>query len=119
MLSDLKAAGHKLAVLSNTTPNMLKTPINTAGIAEVFDELLSVYILKCYKPTPSGYQLVTPRFNRERSDVSFFSSNNWDVSGSGAYGFTTIWVNHTDVTWNKLTSPPYKIVSTMVDGIWS
>ena len=116
LLSDLKATGHKLAVLSNASPNMLKTAMNAAGIAEFFDELLSVDVLKCYKPTPSVYQLVTTRFNCEPDDVTFFSSNNWDVSGAGAYGFKTIWVNRTGAAWDKLPNQPDNTVSTLVEG---
>ena len=87
VLANLKAAGHKLAVLSNASPHMLTTAIEAAGISEWFDELLSADVLKCYKPTPTTYQLVTERFNCKPSEVAFFSSNNWDVSGSGAFGF--------------------------------
>ena len=115
VLSNLKASGHKLAVLSNASPNMLKTAMDAAGITELFDELLSVDVLKCYKPTPSVYQLVTTRFNCEPGEVTFFSSNNWDVSGAGAYGFKTIWANRTGVTWDKLSSQSDNIVSTLVE----
>ena len=82
VLSRLEAAGHKLAVLSNASPSMLKTAMDASGIAEFFDALLSVDVLKCYKPTPSVYQLVTTRFNCEPSEVTFFSSNNWIYSKS-------------------------------------
>ena len=42
VLSDFETTGHKLAVLSNASPNMLKTAMDAAGITEFFDELLSV-----------------------------------------------------------------------------
>ena len=119
LLSDLKATGHKLAVLSNASPSMLKTAMNAAGISEFFDELLSVDVLKCYKPTPSVYQLITTRFDCEPGDVTFFSSNNWDVSGAGAYGFKTIWVNRTGGPWDKLPYQPDNIVSTLVEATLS
>ena len=54
LLADLKAAGHKLAVLSNASPNMLETATKAAGIYQYFDALLSVDTLKCYKPTPAN-----------------------------------------------------------------
>ena len=119
VLSRLKAEGQRLAVLSNASPNMLKTAMDAAGIAELFDELLSVDVLKCYKPTPSVYQLVTTRFNCEPGDVMFFSSNNWDISGAGAYGFKTIWVNRTGASWDKLPHQPDNIVSTLIEGTTS
>jgi 2-haloacid dehalogenase len=116
VLANLKAAGHKLAVLSNASPHMLTTAIEAAGISEWFDELLSVDVLKCYKPTPIIYQLVTERFNCKPSDVTFFSSNNWDVSGAGAFGFKTIWVNRAGVAWDKLPGKPGLIVKSISEA---
>ena len=71
LLADLKAAGHKLAVLSNASPNMLETATQAAGIYQYFDALLSVDILKCYKPTPVVYGLVTEHFGCNPGDVTF------------------------------------------------
>ena len=116
VLANLKAAGHRLAVLSNASPSMLVKALDAAGISEWFDELLSVDVLKCYKPTPTIYQLVTERFNCKLSDVTFFSSNNWDVSGAGAFGFKTIWVNRAGVAWDSLPGKPDLIVKSISEA---
>ena len=116
VLSNLKASGLKLAVLSNASPNMLETATKAAGIYHYFDALLSVDTLKCYKPTPSVYKLVTEHFDCNPTDVTFFSSNNWDISGAGAFGFKTIWVNRAGAAWDKLPGFPDKIVTTIAEG---
>ena len=116
VLSNLKASGLKLAVLSNASPNMLETATKAAGIYHYFDALLSVDALKCYKPTPSVYKLVTQQFECNPTDVTFFSSNNWDISGAGAFGFKTIWVNRAGAAWDKLPGFPDKIVTTIAEG---
>ena len=115
-LAKLEASGHRIAVLSNGSPEMLKTAIEAAGIAEYFDEMLSVDVLKCYKPTPAVYRLVTERFKCSPSDVTYFSSNNWDVSGAGAFGFKTIWVNRAGVSWDKLIGKPDHIVESISEA---
>jgi len=117
VLSNLKASGHKLAVLSNASPNMLETATKAAGIYHYFDALLSVDVLKCYKPTPSVYKLVTEHFDCNPNDVTFFSSNNWDISGAGAFGFTTVWINRSGVAWDTLPGYPDKIASSIREGI--
>ena len=116
VLANLKAAGHRLAVLSNASPSMLVKALDAAGISEGFDELLSVDVLKCYKPTPAVYQLIPDRFDCKPSDVTFFSSNNWDVSGAGAFGFKTIWVNRTGVAWDNLPGKPDIIVNSISEA---
>ena len=116
LLADLKASGHKLAVLSNASPNMLETATKAAGIYQYFDALLSVDTLKCYKPTPAVYGLVTEHFGCNPSEVSFFSSNNWDISGAGAFGFKTIWVNRSGAAWDRLPGFPDKTVNSTTEG---
>ena len=116
MLTNLKGAGHKLAVLSNASPNMLETATKAAGIFQHFDALISVDKIKCYKPTPAVYELVTKHFRCKPSDVSFFSSNNWDISGAGAFGFKTIWVNRNGAAWDKLPGFPDNTVATIAEG---
>ena len=103
VLANLKAAGHRLAVLSNASPSMLVKALDAAGISEWFDELLSVDVLKCYKPTPAVYQLIPDRFDCKPSDVTFFSSNNWDVSGAGAFGFKPF--GSIELEWHGITFP--------------
>ena len=115
-LANLRAAGHKLAVLSNASPHMLNTATKAAGIAHYFDVLLSVDALKCYKPTPAVYGLVTKHFGCDPGDVTFFSSNDWDVSGAGVFGFKTVWVNRAGAAWDKLPGFPDKIVATIAEG---
>jgi 2-haloacid dehalogenase len=116
VLSNLKASGHKLAVLSNASPSMLETATKAAGIYHYFDALLSVDVLKCYKPTPSVYKLVTEHFDCNPTDVTFFSSNNWDISGAGAFGFQTIWVNRAGAAWDKLPGKPDRIVKSILEA---
>ena len=40
----------------------------------------------------------------------------WDVSGTGAFGFKTIWVNRTGATWDNLSGSPDKIVTAIAEG---
>ena len=116
VLANLKAAGHRLAVLSNASPSMLVKALDAAGISEWFDELLSVDVLKCYKPTPAVYQLIPERFDCKPSELTFFSSNNWDVSGAGAFGFKTVWVNRSGLAWDNLPGKPDSIVKSISEA---
>jgi 2-haloacid dehalogenase len=46
-----------------------------------------------YKPRPEVYRLVTDKFAVAPGEVTFVSSNRWDVMGAAAFGFRTAWVN--------------------------
>jgi len=93
VLKALKAKGHKTGILSNGSPAMLKAAIDAAGIGGDLDAALSVDVLKMFKPRPEVYALVTDRFRCKPADVTFVSSNRWDVMASVSVGFNGLWVN--------------------------
>lgn len=92
-LKSLKAAGHKTGILSNGSPAMLKGAVDNAGIGGDLDGVLSVDVLKMFKPRPEVYALVTDHFKCAPRDVTFVSSNRWDVMASVSVGFRGVWVN--------------------------
>ena len=48
-----------------------------------------------YKTDPRVYDLVGERLGVAPDEVSFQSSNRWDIAGATAYGFRTVWINRT------------------------
>lgn len=96
-LQALKAKGHQTAILSNGSPDMLNGAVDAAGIAGDLDAVLSVDALKMFKPRPEVYGLVTGRFACKPGDVTFVSSNRWDVMGAAAFGFAACWINRSNM----------------------
>ncbi|MCX2722211.1 haloacid dehalogenase type II [Roseibium salinum] len=93
VLTDLKASGAKIAILSNGSPAMLEAAAKAAGLTELFDEIFSVDTLRTFKTDPQVYEMVTTHFRIYPEEVSFQSSNRWDIAGASAFGFRTVWVN--------------------------
>lgn len=109
-LKALKAAGHKTGILSNGSPNMLKGAVDNAGVAGDLDAVLSVDSLKMFKPRPEVYKLVTSHFTCKPADVTFVSSNRWDVMASVSVGFNGIWVNRAKMPDEYLDYSPKQMV---------
>jgi 2-haloacid dehalogenase len=93
ILRTLKARGHRTAILSNGSPAMLASAVDAAGLRDDLDAVLSVDTARMYKPRPEVYRLVTAQFGVAPADVTFVSSNRWDVMGATAFGFRAAWVN--------------------------
>ena len=93
VLKSLKAKGRKTGILSNGSPAMLNSAIDAAGIGSDLDALLSVDTLKMFKPRPEVYGLVTQHFRCSPGDVTFVSSNRWDVMAGVSVGFRSMWIN--------------------------
>jgi 2-haloacid dehalogenase len=109
-LKALKAKGHKTGILSNGSPAMLKGAVSAADIGGDLDAVLSVDTLKMFKPRPEVYGLVTDHFKCNPGDVSFVSSNRWDVMASVRAGFRGIWVNRATMPDEYLDFPPALIL---------
>jgi 2-haloacid dehalogenase len=110
-LRALKAKGHQTGILSNGSPNMLKGAVDTAGIAGDLDAVLSVDVLKMFKPRPEVYRLVTDHFKCAPGDVTFVSSNRWDVMAGVSVGFTGLWVNRSKMPDEYRDFPPKQTLS--------
>jgi len=46
-----------------------------------------------FKPRPEVYALVTDHFKCTPAEVTFVSSNRWDVMAAISVGFRALWVN--------------------------
>jgi 2-haloacid dehalogenase len=93
VLTALKERGERTAILSNGSPPMLASAVESADLRSVLDAVLSVDTVKMFKPRPEVYALVTREFSVEPADIVFVSSNRWDAMGATAFGFRAIWVN--------------------------
>jgi 2-haloacid dehalogenase len=104
-LRALKSKRRKTGILSNGSPAMLKGAVEAAGIENDLDAVLSVDLLKMYKPRPEVYALVTDHFKCRPGEVTFVSSNRWDVMAGVSVGFRAFWVNRANMPDEYLDFP--------------
>jgi 2-haloacid dehalogenase len=93
VLRKLKGRGQSTAILSNGSPKMLAAAVKAAKLDGQLDAVLSVDTIKIYKPRHEVYALATDHFRLAPADITFISSNRWDVMGAARCGFHTVWVN--------------------------
>lgn len=95
VLTRLRAAGYRTAILSNGEPGMLADAARSSGLDALLDAVISVETAQTYKTRPETYALAGQALGLAPEQIAFVSSNRWDVAGAAAFGFTTIWVNRT------------------------
>lgn len=98
LLISLKKLGKTTAILSNGTHSMLNNGVNHTGISPVIDMILSVDDIKIFKPRPQVYQMALKKLTTNPSQLVFFSSNQWDISGASIFGLDTCWINQYNET---------------------
>ena len=114
-LQRLKAGGLKLAILSNGTPAMLAAAAANAGIAEMFDAILSVEEVQVYKPHPQVYALACERLNLRAEQICFLSSNGWDAYSAKAFGFRVLWCNRFGQAPERIPETPDAQIVTLAE----
>lgn len=110
MLARLKADGRATGILSNGSPDMLAGAVDSAGLSEVLDAVLSVQDVGIFKPADIVYAMVEEHFGCSRKDVLFVSSNGWDAACAAAFGFETLWVNRGGEPVDRLPGRPHHVL---------
>ena len=106
VLSTLKDAGLGIAILSNGSPMMLEAAVESAGIGDLLDSVVSVDALGMYKPSPEVYELAMDEVGAGRGQVSFQSSNAWDAAAAATFGFRVAWCNRFGQVRERLPDAP-------------
>ena len=110
VLKSLKDKKYKLAILSNGTPSLLQELVKTNNLEKIFDDIFSIEEVGIYKPDSKVYDIPIKKYQVQKNEICFLSSNTWDVSGGGNYGYNSIWVNRNNNTFDKLDyNPVYEI----------
>lgn len=101
-LKALQSAGLRLALLSNATPQMLEAGIRNAGLAGLFEHVLSTDRIGTCKPDPRAYRMAIDAFGLKREEILFVAFAGWDAGGAKLFGYPTFWVNRMNLPAEQL-----------------
>ena len=113
VLENLKKRSFKISILSNGTPALLNELIRSNNLNNFFDDLFSIEEVKIYKPDSKVYELPVKKYRIKPDQITFLSSNTWDVSGGGNYGYNAIWVNRNNTIFDNLDYQPNKEINNL------
>ncbi len=90
-LDSLRAAGYRLAILSNGDSDMLEAAKPHIGFS--FDETISVQEAGYFKPHWMTYSVAEDRTGEARTSCLFVANHAFDCIGAKAYGMRTAFIN--------------------------
>lgn len=105
-LERLRAAGFRLATLTNSPPPVVAAQLDHAGLAHFFEQQLSVDAVRRYKPAPEAYQAAAAALGIEVADMRLVAAHNWDVSGALNAGCRAAFVARPGMVLSELDLPP-------------
>lgn len=108
-----RLAGRPRWILSNGTLGMLEPLVAASGLRAHLDGVLSVDAVGTYKPSPRVYALACSRLRLAPARIAFVSSNGWDATGAKAFGFTTWWINRSELPIERHGPAPDHVVGAL------
>ena len=115
VISQLRASGRQVLILSNATEAILEASLRTNGLHGAFDHVLSTDKISSYKPDPKAYQLAVDRTGYRREEILFVASAGWDAAGSRWFGYPTFWNNRLSAPLEELEVAADASGSTLLD----
>lgn len=111
VLIRLRDMGALIAVLTNGDPDMIAEAAASAGITDLLNEIVTVHEVGVYKTSPRVYEVVALRLGVSATDISFQSSNRWDIAGARAFGFHCVWINRAGFPDEYPHLPPHRVLT--------
>ena len=109
-LEQLKKRNYKIAILSNGTPSLLNDLVEKNDMKNFFDDIFSIEEVGIFKPSSKVYDIPIKKYKINKVEVAFLSSNTWDISGGGNFGYNCLWVNRNNDVFDNLDySPKYEL----------
>jgi len=82
-------------------------------VERYFDDILSIESVGVYKPDSRVYEMPIKKYNCAPENICFMSSNTWDISGGGVFGYNAVWVNRFNKVFDKLSYKPKFVINNL------
>ncbi|MFA6125139.1 MAG: haloacid dehalogenase type II [Sphingomonas sp.] len=105
-LMKLRAAGVRLAFLSNLSEATLRANMARSGITEMFEHVLSTDRVRQFKPARAAYGMALDAFALPKARIGFAAFGGWDAAGAAWFGYRTAWVNRLGVPREPIEPGP-------------
>lgn len=105
VLSELRARGLKIGVLSNTLPNVAVT-LEAIGVAELVDVAISTCVLGVHKPDPQAFVLASERLGVAPVHTLFVDDLPENVEAARRVGMQALLIDHRGQREDALHSLP-------------
>ncbi|MBI4672693.1 MAG: haloacid dehalogenase type II [Chloroflexi bacterium] len=105
-LERLRDAGFRLCTLTNSTQAVADAQLTNAGLAPLFERVLSADAVKRLKPAPAPYVYAAHEMNAPIGDTRLIAAHAWDVTGAQRAGAAAAFVARPGMALDPLAPQP-------------
>jgi 2-haloacid dehalogenase len=114
-LERLRAAGLRLAALTNSTEAVATAQLTNAGLAPLFERILSADTARRLKPAREAYAAAAAELGVAVGEIRLVAAHAWDIAGALAAGAAAAFVARPGMVLDPLVPAPDVIGSDLSD----
>ena len=114
-LERLRAAGFRLAALTNGARKTALAQLEHAGIADAFEAVFSTDEVERFKPSPEPYLHVAKQLDAKPGKLLMVAAHAWDVAGAHQAGLSSAFVARPRQVLNPLAAKPDYVVKDLAE----
>jgi len=121
-LDRLAAADYRLIALSNGSSTGIPAQLTSAGIADRFEQIISVDEAGRFKPDRAPYEHALHRIGVAPQGALMVAAHDWDILGARAVGIPGAFITRPGVVWTlphplpELTAPDIAALATALEA---
>ena len=116
-LTRLRSAGYRTVAFTNSSLKLVTTQIENAGLAQYYDEIVSVEETGSFKPDPKVYKFAAERVNKPISELRLIATHDWDTHGALTAGMLAGYIDRSGAPYHSLYHRPDVYAATMGDVV--
>jgi 2-haloacid dehalogenase len=97
-LNRLRSAGFRMVTLTNSSPSAVKAQLQNAGLAQYFDESISVDSVRRFKPDLEVYRSAAAHLGAQPGELLLIAAHPWDVFGAMKAGWQAAFIARGGIT---------------------
>jgi 2-haloacid dehalogenase len=105
-LDRLRAAGFRLAALTNSSTPAAEAQLGHAGLRGYFEQVLSVDRVRRLKPAPEVYRMAAASLGVPPAELRLVAAHSWDVAGALRAGCAAAFVSRPGKVLDPLAPQP-------------
>jgi 2-haloacid dehalogenase len=105
-LERLRDGGYRLATLTNSTAAVAQAQIQNAGLAPLFERIMSADTVRRLKPSRKAYHLAARELAIEVGELRLVAAHAWDVAGALRAGCLAAFVARPGMVLDPLAPTP-------------
>ncbi len=114
-LERLRAAGLRLASLTNSTLAVAEAQLTNAGIRDLFTDVLSADTVQRLKPAREAYQMAADALGVPLAGYRLVAAHSWDVAGALRAGCAAAFISRPGQVLDPLALTPDIIGATLTE----